>query len=102
VKTRRSMSGSSQQPPCLTGVAAFCLASDACDSRHSSTNGAAIRLGSGQIHFVDLSVERSSADAEFFGGGRHVAVRRGKRLSNQSSFRLMQVQWAGLFAERLS
>jgi hypothetical protein len=37
----------------------------------------------------------------FFGSGRHVAVRGGKRLGNQFLFRLVKVYWAGFFAESL-
>ena len=36
----------------------------------------------GQIHFVDFTMERSAADAEFFGSRGHVAVRRCKGLRN--------------------
>jgi hypothetical protein len=35
-----------------------------------------------QIHFVNFSVERAAADAEFFGSGGDVAIRSGKRLGN--------------------
>jgi hypothetical protein len=54
-----------------------------------------------QIHFVDFSVQRAAADAEFFGGGGDIAVRRSERLGNQSSFGLVQIERAGFFAERL-
>jgi hypothetical protein len=47
-------------------------------------------------------VESSPADAELFGGGGHVAVCRSKRLGNQPSFRLVQVERAGFFTECLS
>src|SRR5205807_5129798 len=42
-----------------------------------------------RIHFVDLSMESAAADAELFGGGGHVAIRRCERLGNQFSFRLV-------------
>src|SRR5437762_4772442 len=35
-----------------------------------------------QIHLVDLAMQRAAADAELFGCGGDVAVRRGKRLGN--------------------
>ena len=54
-----------------------------------------------QIHFVDLSVKCAAADAEFLRSGSDVAIRRSKRLSNQSSFGLVKVERAGLFAEGL-
>src|SRR4030095_3321077 len=44
----------------------------------------------GQIHFVDLSMKRSPADAELFGRGSHVAIGRGKRLHDQFFLRLLQ------------
>ena len=47
-------------------------------------------------------MKRAAADAEFFRSGGDVAVRRGKRLGNQSSFRLVQIERAGFFAERFS
>ena len=47
-------------------------------------------------------MQRAAADAEFFGSGGDVAIRSGKGLSNQSSFRLMQIERAGFFAERCS
>jgi hypothetical protein len=34
------------------------------------------------IHFVNFAMKRAAADAEFFGSGRDVAVRRGERLGN--------------------
>jgi hypothetical protein len=43
----------------------------------------------------------SAADAELFRGGGHVAVCCCKRLGDQSSFRLMQVERARVFAESL-
>ena len=55
-----------------------------------------------KIHFVNFAMKRAAADAEFFRSGGDVAVRRSKRLGNQSSFRLMQIERAGLFAERFS
>ena len=55
-----------------------------------------------KIHFVNFAMKRAAADAEFFGSGGDVAVRRSKRLGNQSSFRLVQIERAGLFAERFS
>jgi len=54
-----------------------------------------------RIHFVNFSMQRAAADAEFFCGGGDVAIRGGKRLGNQSSFGLMQIERAGFFAERL-
>ena len=47
-------------------------------------------------------MKRAAADAELFGSGGDVAVRGGKRLGNQSSFRLVQIERAGFFAERFS
>ena len=47
-------------------------------------------------------MQRPAADAELFGSGGDVAVRGGKRLGNQSSFRLVQIERARLFAERFS
>ena len=55
-----------------------------------------------QIHFVYFSMKRAAADAEFLGSGGDVAVRRGKRLSNQPSLGLVQIERACLFAERFS
>ena len=52
-----------------------------------------------QIHFVDSSMERSTADAEFFGRGRHVAIRRGERLHDQFLLRLVQIERTRLFAK---
>ena len=50
-----------------------------------------------QIHFVDLSMECAAADAELFGSGGYVAVRRCERLGNQSSFGLVQIERACSF-----
>ncbi len=47
-------------------------------------------------------MKRPAADAEFFGSGGHVAVRRCERLSNQFLFRLAQVERTRFFPERLS
>jgi len=47
-------------------------------------------------------MQRAAADAEFFGSGGNVAVRGSECLSNQSSFRLSQIERAGFFAERFS
>ena len=47
-------------------------------------------------------MKRAAADAEFFGSGGDVAVRGGKGLGNQSSFRLVKIERAGFFAERFS
>ena len=47
-------------------------------------------------------MQRAAADAELFGGGGDVAVRRGERLDDQSSFRLVQIERARFFAERFS
>ena len=55
-----------------------------------------------QIHFVDLSVKCAAADAEFLRSGGDVAIRGSKCLGNQSSFGLVQIERAGLFAERFS
>ena len=55
-----------------------------------------------RIHFIDFSVQRAAADAEFLGSSGDVAVRRSECLSNQSSFRLVQIERAGFFSERLS
>jgi hypothetical protein len=35
-----------------------------------------------QIHFVDFSMERAPADAELFGSGGYVAIRRCEGLTN--------------------
>ena len=56
----------------------------------------------GQIHFVDLAMKRAAADAEFFRSGGNVAVGCCECLGNQSSFGLVQIERAGLFAERIS
>ena len=47
-------------------------------------------------------MKRAPADAELFGSGGDVAVRGGKGLGNQSSFRLVQIERARVFAERFS
>ena len=47
-------------------------------------------------------MKRAAADAELFRSGGDVAVRGSKRLGNQSSFRLVQIERAGFFAERFS
>ena len=46
-------------------------------------------------------MKRPATDAEFFGSGGDVAVRRSECLSNESSFCLVQVERARLFAENL-
>ena len=61
----------------------------------------ALGLRFGQIHFVDFSMKRSAADAELFSRSGYVAVRCGKRLGNQPSFRFVQIERAGFFTERL-
>ena len=53
------------------------------------------------IHFVDFSMERAAADAEFFGSGGDVAVCRCKRLGNQFLFGLVQVERGSLLPESL-
>ena len=50
-------------------------------SRCSST-GPAIGPGFGQIHLVDFSMKRATADAEFFGRSGHVAIRGCKSLGD--------------------
>ena len=47
-------------------------------------------------------MKRAAADAEFFGSGHDVAVCGGKRLSNQSPFRLVQIEPTPLFTESLA
>ena len=47
-------------------------------------------------------MKRAAADAELFGCGGHVAVRRCKRLGDQFSFRLVQIEWTRFFAESLT
>ena len=47
-------------------------------------------------------MKRAAADAEFFRSGSDVAIRCSKRLGNQSSFCLVKIERAGLFAERFS
>ena len=54
-----------------------------------------------RIHFVDFAMQRATADAEFFRCGGDVAVGCCECLGNQSSFGLMKIERAGLFAERL-
>ena len=46
-------------------------------------------------------MQRAAADAEFLGGSSDVAVCRSKRLRNQSSFRFVKIERAGLLTERL-
>ena len=55
-----------------------------------------------QIHFVDLSMKRAATDAEFFGCSGHVAIGGCKRLGNQFSFCLAQVERTRFFTESLS
>ena len=93
--------------PSLNGAAATVLLSHLDATTHTNTSHPPAHVsGFGgrfrQIHFVDLSMKGAAADAEFFSGGGNVAVRGGKRLSNQSSFRFMQIERAGFFTERFS
>ena len=55
-----------------------------------------------EIHFVDFPMKRSAADAEFFGSGSDIAVGGGKRLGDQPSFGLVQVERTRFFAESLN
>ncbi len=53
-----------------------------------------------RVHFVDFAVQRAAADAEFFRCRGDIAFGRGQCLQNQFSFRFMQIERAGFFAER--
>ena len=55
-----------------------------------------------KIHLVNFAMKRAAADAEFFGSGGDVAIRRSKRLGNQSPFGLVKIERAGSFTERFS
>src|SRR6266536_3064226 len=54
-----------------------------------------------RIHFIDLSMQRSAANAELFGRGGHVAIGRGERLYDQFFLCLVQIEGTRFFPESL-